>query len=72
MAKAKTVRERLIGKRLIGFDTSARRTPAMVGTVEIKAPRAMVGQTEVRAPAVMVGVTEVRAPSAMVGENPAD
>ncbi len=37
MKNSKTVRERLVGKPLIGFDTRAPRTPrAMAGGVEVK------------------------------------
>jgi len=73
MPNAKTVRERLIGKPLIGFDTSARPPVAMAGTEQpVKPPPAMVGIAE--APRAMVGEAEesVRGPRAMVGESNVD
>jgi len=66
MAKPKTVRERLIGKPLIGFEANAKR-PSAMGGAEAMTPPAMVGVTEAKAPRAMVGQIEISAPRAMVG-----
>jgi hypothetical protein len=47
MRTQQSIRERLAGKALIGFDTRTVQTPrAKVGAAEIAAPRAKVGATE--------------------------
>jgi len=77
MQEAKTARERLLGKPLIGFDTQAKPPAAMAGSEQpVKPLAAMVGVSElsVEAPAAMVGESDefVRGPRAMVGEGQVD
>ncbi len=70
MTHATTViRDKLVGKPLIGFDTRPQTlaTPrAKVGNAEI-APRAKVGTSEIAAPRAKVGGVEIAAPRAKVG-----
>jgi hypothetical protein len=73
MQNRRTVRERLVGQSLIGFDMKVMAPTAMVGKVElaVTATGGMVGSEQsLRAPAGMVGSEQTtRGPRAMVGEG---